>query len=78
LIIDNLKDEIKNTRQDLRQVNFDLYHVIYFLHKEFGRKGYTLYQVWDIEMYGEYMKVVIEYAINKCAVTLNIMYPGNK
>ncbi|RGB24113.1 hypothetical protein C1646_726870 [Rhizophagus diaphanus] len=30
LTIDNLKNKIKDTRQDLRQVNFDLYEVNFF------------------------------------------------
>ena len=30
LTVDNLKDKIKDTRQDLRQVNFDLYEVNFF------------------------------------------------
>ncbi|PKB96589.1 hypothetical protein RhiirA5_367712 [Rhizophagus irregularis] len=30
LTVDNLKDNIKDTQQDLRQVNFDLYEVNFF------------------------------------------------
>jgi len=30
LTVDNLKSSIKDTRQDLRQVNFDLYEVNFF------------------------------------------------
>ncbi|PKK68894.1 hypothetical protein RhiirC2_521336 [Rhizophagus irregularis] len=30
LTVDNLKDKIKDTRQDFRQVNFDLYEVNFF------------------------------------------------